>query len=59
MHVHGYAQIFGPGRANGPFPEHYEPLESPVEKNLMNAQRMNPVAPVYESRADAFKTSDS
>jgi formate dehydrogenase major subunit len=58
MQVHGYAQIFGPGRADGPFPEHYEPLECPIEKNLMNAQRMNPVAPVYGTEADAFKTCD-
>jgi formate dehydrogenase major subunit len=58
MQVHGYAQIFGPGRADGPFPEHYEPLECPIEKNLMNGQRMNPVAPVYGTEADAFKTCD-
>jgi formate dehydrogenase major subunit len=25
MRKHGHAQIFGPGRADGPFPEHYEP----------------------------------
>jgi len=58
MHVHGHAQIFGPGRADGPFPEHYEPLECPIEKNLMNDQRMSPVAPVYETKADAYETCD-
>ncbi len=58
MTVHGFAQIFGPGLADGPFPEHYEPLECPVEKNLMNKQRMNPTAPVYGTEADAHATCD-
>lgn len=58
MRKHGHAQIFGPGRADGPFPEHYEPLECPVEKNLMNDQRMSPTAPVYGGEADAHLTCD-
>jgi formate dehydrogenase major subunit len=58
MRKHGHAQIFGPGRADGPFPEHYEPLECPIEKNLMSNQRMNPTAPVYGTEADAYLTCD-
>lgn len=58
MTRHGFAQIFGPGLADGPFPEHYEPLECPVERNYMNAQRMNPVAPVWGGKLDAFATCD-
>jgi formate dehydrogenase major subunit len=58
MRKHGHAQIFGPGRADGPFPEHYEPLECPVEKNLMSEQRMNPTAPVYGTKEDEFATCD-
>ena len=58
MRKHGHAQIFGPGRADGPFPEHYEPLESPIEKNLMNSQRMNPTAFVLSGKADAYATCD-
>jgi len=58
MRKHGHAQIFGPGRADGPFPEHYEPLECPVEKNFMNNQRMNPTAPVYGSKVDEWATCD-
>ncbi len=58
MRKHGHGQIFGPGRADGPFPEHYEPLECPVEKNFMNPQRMNPTAPVYDTDADAYATCD-
>jgi formate dehydrogenase major subunit len=58
MRKHGHGQIFGPGRADGPFPEHYEPLECPIEKNLMNAQRINPTAPIYETTADEWATCD-
>ena len=58
MRKHGHAQIFGPGRADGPFPEHYEPLECPVEKNFMNDQRMNPTAPVFATKEDEFATCD-
>jgi len=58
MRKHGHGQIFGPGLADGPFPEHYEPLECPVEKNYMSGQRMSPVAPVYSTDADAHMTCD-
>ena len=58
MRKEGHAQIYGPGLKDGPFPEHYEPLECPIEKNLVNGQRMNPVAPVYGSDADAHLTCD-
>jgi formate dehydrogenase major subunit len=58
MRKHGFGQIFGPGRADGPFPEHYEPLECPVEKNYMNKQRMNPTAPVYGTKDDEWATCD-
>ncbi|OGP58930.1 MAG: formate dehydrogenase-N subunit alpha [Deltaproteobacteria bacterium RBG_13_49_15] len=54
----GFAQLYGPGLNDGPFPEHYEPLECPVEKNMMNKQRMNPVAPVFGGEADTFATCD-
>jgi formate dehydrogenase major subunit len=58
MRKHGHGQIFGPGRADGPFPEHYEPLECPIEKNLMNAQRINPTTPIYETKADVWASCD-
>ncbi len=56
MRKNGFGQIFGPGRADGPFPEHYEPLESPIAKNLLNPQRINPAAVIYTSKADAYAT---
>jgi len=43
MRAHGVGQIFGPGLKDGPFPEHYEPLESPILENFMSSQRRNPL----------------
>jgi formate dehydrogenase major subunit len=43
MKPDGVGSLFGPGLADGPFPEHYEPLECPVEKNLLSPQMNNPV----------------
>ena len=58
MKPEGHARIFGPGRADGPFPEHYEPMECPVEKNLLSDQLVNPTAPTYSTDMDAYKTCD-
>jgi formate dehydrogenase major subunit len=58
MRKHGRGQIFGPGLADGPFPEHYEPLECPIEKNPMNAQRINPTAPIYKTKDDEWASCD-
>ena len=58
MRKYGHGQIFGPGRADGPLPEHYEPLECPVEKNFMSSVYTNPTAAVYGSKADVYKTCD-
>jgi formate dehydrogenase major subunit len=58
MLPHGHGQLYGPGPNDGPFPEHYEPLECPVEKNHLNSQMINPTAAVYSSAADAHATCD-
>jgi formate dehydrogenase major subunit len=47
MKPEGHAHIFGPGLADGPFPEHYEAYECPIEKNLMNAQKFNPTIKIF------------
>jgi formate dehydrogenase major subunit len=48
MKPHGVAHIFGPGRADGPFPEHYEPLECPIQENpFSKAHRINPTAKLF------------
>ncbi len=58
MKPDGVASVFGPGRADGPFPEHYEPLECPVPKNLFSSHRMSPTAVVYGADTDAHATCD-
>ncbi|MRR17397.1 MAG: formate dehydrogenase-N subunit alpha [Deltaproteobacteria bacterium] len=52
MQKDGLGALFGPGMAEGPFPEHYEPLEGPLEKNPMSSQRINPVAEIFKSDLD-------
>jgi formate dehydrogenase major subunit len=55
----GFGGIYGPATLkDGPFPEHYEPLECPVEKNLMSAQFVNPVAATFGTDKDVIKTCD-
>jgi formate dehydrogenase major subunit len=51
MKPEGFAHIFGPGRVDGPFPEHYEPMESPVP-NLFSGTQSNPAVTVW--RPDEF-----
>ncbi len=58
MKPDGHAHMFGPGRADGPFPEHYEPLECPIEKNLMSGQFINPIIKEFETAADTRATCD-
>ncbi len=44
----GVGHIFGPGRADGPFPEHYEPLECPIQENpLSKKHRINPTVKLF------------
>jgi formate dehydrogenase-N alpha subunit len=53
----GVAHIFGPGRADGPFPEHYEPLECPVTENPFNKKHLiNPTAKLLFN--DPYSTQD-
>ncbi|MDO8491926.1 MAG: molybdopterin dinucleotide binding domain-containing protein, partial [Dehalococcoidia bacterium] len=53
----GHARLFGAGMAEGPFAEHYEPWESPIQ-NPMSSQQANPCAyiwrPQEQSSADRF-----
>jgi len=54
----GFAHVFGTGRADGPFPEHYEPLECPVPKNLMSDQFINPTIKEFKTARDLRATCD-
>ncbi|MBU1611533.1 MAG: formate dehydrogenase-N subunit alpha, partial [Proteobacteria bacterium] len=44
MRKHGHGQLFGPGRADGPLPEYYEPLECPVKSHPFSSTLHNPTA---------------
>jgi formate dehydrogenase major subunit len=57
MRTEGHARLFGFGLADGPFPEHYEPLESPV-KNLMSSQQNNPTIKIWAGEMDAVGSPD-
>lgn len=58
MKPDGIASIFGPGMVEGPFPEHYEALECPLEKNPMSSQRINPTIKIFGDKMDAFASCD-
>jgi len=58
MNPEGHGRIFGPGRADGPFPEHYEAIECPVEKNPVSGQLTNPAAITYHTPMDIYKSCD-
>jgi formate dehydrogenase major subunit len=58
MKPDGVGSIFGPGLADGPFPEHYEPLECPIEKNLISGQRINPTVKIFQEGPDKFASCD-
>jgi formate dehydrogenase-N alpha subunit len=57
MLPHGHAMLFGNGLADGPFPSHYEPVESPV-KNALYAQQNDPAIKIWESDMSTFGTSE-
>jgi len=62
MNPEGVGRLFAPGMAEGPFPEHYEPFETPVGKNLMHPNNpkvtSNPCARVYKADASSFGKAD-
>ena len=58
MNPEGVARLHAIGMAEGPFPEHYEPFETPLGVNLMcpsNAKAVsNPAARVFKGDLEAF-----
>ncbi|HEY0348247.1 MAG TPA: formate dehydrogenase-N subunit alpha, partial [Pyrinomonadaceae bacterium] len=58
MNPEGVGRIFAPlaAFADGPFPEHYEPVESPIANPLHPQQSTNPVAKKFKSDLDKFGT---
>jgi formate dehydrogenase major subunit len=63
MTPEGHARLFAVGlMAEGPFPEHYEPFETPIGENPMHPGKKNaisnPVARVYKGDLEAFGKAD-
>jgi formate dehydrogenase major subunit len=63
MTATGVGSIFGPGLADGPFPEHYEALECPLQENIMSKQRINPTLKIFYEKGkgeieDIFASCD-
>ncbi len=58
MTPEGVARLFAPAMAEGPFPEHYEPFESPLAANPMHPKnpkaKSNPAARVYKNDMAQF-----
>jgi formate dehydrogenase major subunit len=54
----GLGALFGPGMAEGPFPEHYEPLEGPLDRHPFSRQRINPAIEIFESDLDKIANAD-
>jgi len=61
MNPEGVGRLFVPlgGMADGPFPEHYEPFESPIANPLHPAQSNNPVARKMKSDLDKLADANS
>ena len=58
MLAEGVAKLWAPDFADGPFPEHYEAAEHPVDNALHAKTNSNPVAPVFKSDLDVLGTKD-
>jgi len=58
MTADGSGHLFGPGLADGPFPEHYEPLECPVPDNVFSKQMTNPTIKIFKGAMDQHLTCD-
>lgn len=58
MNNEGVGRLFSPGKAltDGPFTEHYEPMESPIP-NLFNSQKVNPAAKIIGDVVGQFGNS--
>jgi formate dehydrogenase major subunit len=58
MTPEGVARLFAPAMAEGPFPEHYEPFETPLDKNPFHPENPkalnNPVTRIYKGDSEAF-----
>lgn len=58
MTAEGFARLFGPGLADGPFPEHYEAMECPYEEHPFSSQLHNPTALHFKARGEKHMVCD-
>jgi formate dehydrogenase major subunit len=59
MLAEGVARLFVPGQfVDGPFPEHYEPVESPIPNPLHPLQSSNPAVKPFETKWDKLGKPD-
>jgi formate dehydrogenase major subunit len=60
MNPEGVGRLFAPigVLADGPFPEHYEPIESPTKNLFHPEQSNNPLVKKFKSPYDKFGTPD-
>ena len=56
MQKDGFGAIYGPGCADGPFPEYYEPAESPFAKHDFSSQARSPV--YYKAPGEQLAVND-
>jgi formate dehydrogenase major subunit len=58
MNPEGIGRLFVPlgAMADGPFPEHYEPIESPIQNPLHPQQSTSPVVKKFTTAADKYGT---
>jgi formate dehydrogenase major subunit len=58
MNPEGIGRLFGPLAAfqDGPFPEYYEPIESPIANPLHPSQSTNPVVQKFKTPLDKYGT---
>jgi formate dehydrogenase major subunit len=59
MNAEGIGRLFAPLAAfqDGPFPEHYEPIESPIANPLHPQQSTSPVVKKYTTPIDKYGTT--
>ncbi len=59
MKPEGVGRLFVPlgGLADGPFPEHYEPIESPIANPLHPNQSNNPMVKKFKTPLDKYGTT--
>src|SRR5512134_1115597 len=55
MTAEGVARLFAPAMNEGPFPEHYEPFETPIGTNPLHPKVVsNPAARVFKGDMESF-----